>query len=267
MSEETTNKISLVSLPEIPGSVDNAVQNLTDVPTKNIGQTFGDIWYLVFGSISHAADKKRMKYAADLEQYHEDLTHSINQIPESKRLEPSVQVTAQALENSKYCVSSETLRGMFIKLISGTMNADFEPLVHPSFPEIIKQMSENDAHLLMELKRLSHDAPVAEFKEVFNKNGTNIVHFTNAYISDIFKLSLPDCSCSLSSLERMGLVSISYDNYLAKVSLYDSFLTTTVYQNLAKEISSFNRDSKISLTKGLCSITPLGRRFLATCVL
>ena len=26
--------------------------------SKNIGQTFGDIWYLVFGSISQAADKK-----------------------------------------------------------------------------------------------------------------------------------------------------------------------------------------------------------------
>lgn len=267
MSDETTNKISLLNLPEVPDSVDHAFQNLTDVPTKNIGQTFGDIWYLVFGSISHAADKKRMKYAEDLKQYHKDLTQSINQIPENQKVEPSIQVTAQALENSKYCISSETLRDMFVKLISGTMNADLEPLVHPSFPEIIKQMSENDAHLLMELKRLKHDAPVAEFQELFNENSSNIVHFTNAYISNIFKLSLPECSCSLSSLERMGLISISYDNHFTKTSLYNPFLDTTIYKEIEKEISSFDRNSKISLKKGICSVTPLGKRFLATCVL
>ena len=124
MSDE--NKFSLIDLPDIPDSVDNAFKNLTDKPTQNAGQTFGDIWYLVFGSISHAADKKRMKYAQDLENYRQELDQSINSIPEDKKIDPSIQITAQALENSKYCVSSEELRSMFVKLISGTMNKDFE---------------------------------------------------------------------------------------------------------------------------------------------
>ena len=51
MSNETTNKFSLIGLPDVPDSVDSAVKNLTDETTKNIGQTFGDLWYLVFGGI------------------------------------------------------------------------------------------------------------------------------------------------------------------------------------------------------------------------
>lgn len=263
MSDETKNKFSLVDMPD---SIDNAVKNLTDVPTKNAGQTFGDLWYLVFGGITHAADKKRMKYAADLKRYHQELTASIDKIPDDKKVEPSVQITAQALENSKYCVSSESLRNMFTKLISGTMNKDYEPLIHPSFPEMIKQMSENDAHILMELKRKSHTVPVAEFREVFKENGNGIICFTNAYISDIFKIPLEECSCSLSSLERMGLISISFEKHLIEDSLYKPFYETSTYQNMSKEITSFNRNSELSLTKGVCSATPLGKRFIAACV-
>lgn len=263
MSDETPNKFSLVDMPD---SIDNAVKNLTDAPTKNVGQTFGDLWYLVFGGITHAADKRRMKYAADLEKFHQELTESIDKIPDDKKVEPSIQITAQALENSKYCVSSESLRSIFTKLISGTMNKDYEPLIHPSFPEMIKQMSENDAYILMELKRKAHNVPVAEFREVLEENSRHITHFTNAYISDIFRLSLDECSCTLSSLERMGLISISYESRISNDSLYKPFYETVKYVSLKRDLAIFHRNSTLTLNKGICSITPLGKRFIATCV-
>ena len=53
---------SFINLPDLPASVDNAVKNLTDKPTQGIGQTFADAWYLVFGGITQAADKRRMNY-------------------------------------------------------------------------------------------------------------------------------------------------------------------------------------------------------------
>ena len=267
MSDESTNKFSLVDLPNVPSSVDNAVKNLTDTPTKNVGQTLGDLWYLVFGGITHAADKRRMKYAADLEKFHKELTESVDKIPDEKKVEPSIQITAQALENSKYCISSESLRNMFTKLISGTMNKDFESLVHPSFPEMIKQMDENDAHILMELKRKSNRVPVAEYREIFHSDQSHIVHFTNAYISDLFHISMAECSYSLSSLQRMGLLEITYENYLTNNVLYKPLYETSTFKNIEKVISSHNRNSKISLQKGLCYITPLGKRFMASCVL
>lgn len=266
MSNEAPNKIGLINFPEIPDSIDNALNNLTDCPTKNAGQTFGDLWYLVFGGISHAADKRRMKYASDLEKYHQELTKSIDQIPDNQKIDPSIQVTAQALENSKYCVSSESLRNMFVKLISGTMNSNLEPFVHPSFPEIIKQMDEKDAHILMELKSSSGEIPIAEFREELSNDGSFITHFTNAYISTMYKLSLNDCSCSLSSLTRMGLISISYSNHFKDDSLYKPFYETPEYRKISKDIHRYRSNSKLFLGKGICSITPLGKRFIHVCI-
>jgi len=132
----------------IPKSIDNAVQNVTDKPSQAIGTTFGDIWYLVFGGISFTADKKRMKYAHALEQYETELKAATEEIPIDKKVEPNIQVTAQALEASKYCITSDLLREMFVNLISGTMNSDYEKSVHPSFPEILKQIDERDAVFL-----------------------------------------------------------------------------------------------------------------------
>lgn len=265
MSENTTNKFGLINLPDLPESVDNAAKNLTDASTKNAGQTFGDIWYLVFGGISHAADKKRMKYAADLEKYRQELTQSIDQIPEDEKVEPSIQVTAQALENSKYCISSEELRKMFVNLITGSMNRSKEPLVHPSFPEIIKQMDAIDAYILMELKRNS-TTPIANFQEYFKNSHTASDLFENAYISSIYKLPMEKCNRALSSLEHMGLVKLSYTEWISDESIYDQFKQCPIYHSLETHISNPNKNSYLKIKKGICRITPLGRDFINLCV-
>lgn len=265
MSNETTNKFSLIDLPDVPDSVDSAVKNLTDETTKNVGQTFGDLWYLVFGGISHAADKRQMKYAADLEQYRKELSNSINKIPEEKKVEPSLQTTTQALENSKYCVSSSVLRKMFVNLISGNMNSDLEPLSHPSFPEILKQMDEIDAKLLMEFKS-NNQFPIANFLQKTNGETGYKVQFTNAYISNIYKIPLEKCARSLSFLERVGLVKLSYGIYFNDESIYESFKNLDYFKAIEFNLKRFYPNKYLDIQKGICEITPLGIDFINLCV-
>ena len=45
----------------LPESVDNAIKNVTDLPTQGIGQTLSDCWFLAFGGISQLAEKRRIK--------------------------------------------------------------------------------------------------------------------------------------------------------------------------------------------------------------
>lgn len=265
MSNETTNNFSLIDIPEIPESVDNAVKNLTDKPTHSIGQTFADVWYLVFGGISQKAEKCRMRYAHDLECYQKELSESIDKIPDDKRIEPSIQVTAQALENSKYCISSQSLREMFVKLISGSMNKDFEPFIHPSFPEMIKQMDEADAMLLAELKQNSQSA-IANFKMVSNENSSYKLLFTHAYISTIFHVPIERCARSLTSLERMGLVNLKYDTYFSDETVYSIFKSLDLYKTFEVNLKRNIHHSKIEIQKGLCTVTPLGKDFINLCV-
>ena len=90
MSENVT-KAALINF-ELPPSIDNAVKNLTDKPTNNVGQTLADCWYLVFGGISQAANKRKLQYSNDLELFNEELNNKINAIPTNKRIEPDIHV-------------------------------------------------------------------------------------------------------------------------------------------------------------------------------
>lgn len=256
---ETNN--SLISIPDLPPSIDNAIQNLTDKPALSVATTFSDIWYLVFGGISYFSEKKKIKYTHNLELYRRQLESSINKISPEKYVEPSIQTTAQALENSKYCIEEENLRNMFVSLISNSMNSDFQNDIHPSFAEIIKQMSPLDAEIIKVFRKEPSNAlPLGQYLRSTEDTGYRIIMnnvFLNYEASD---LSL--CSLSISSLSRLGLVSILYGTFLADENTYKPFEEHPLFKKFQKDFP----DETVELRKGLVELTPLGRSFTRVCI-
>lgn len=263
MSEETSNNISLVSLPDLPEFAENAANNLINEPTQNIGHTLGDLWFLVFGGISQAADKRRMKYAADLEKYQKELSQKISAIPEEDKKEPSLQVAAQALENSKYCISEPQLREMFVNLISNSMNNRTSNSVHPSFPEIIKQMSPLDAELISSFKKASSQ-PIANFQLKY-KDGRSLILDSYLYF-DLSRCHSYSYASSISSLERLGLLSVVFDRWFSDNSHYEIFSQWSYYQDLKSKHEDPSSGTTVEISKGICSLTPLGHAFVNICV-
>lgn len=182
MSENMENNIGLINA-KMPKSVDKALTNLTEKPTKAIGSTLSDIWFLVFGGIGHLAEKRKLWYAADLEKYNKELQEKVNKIPKERKVAPDIQVVAPALEVSKYCVEKEELRKMFVNLIASSMDSDKITSVHPIFIDIISKLSSTDALL---------------FKAIANES------FDDNCI--IFEASIEQISFSLTILEQLGLI-------------------------------------------------------------
>ncbi len=182
MSEDKKPLIDLV-----PDSVDNAVKNITDKPTQNMGTTFADIWYLVFGGISQAAEKRKLKYAYALQEFEKELKDKTSKIPEDKFIEPDTQIVAPALDSARYCIEKEALRELFSNLISSSMNTDTCEQAHPIFADTIKHLSTNDANLLTELFHCN----------ITHKNGYGKLESSLNYSSMIL---------SLSALENLGLI-------------------------------------------------------------
>lgn len=250
---------------ELPPSADTALENLTNKPTLSMGTTFADLWDLVFGGISYLSEKKKIEYAHKLDLYRKELDDSIKQIPPEKMTEPSIQITAQALENSKYCVGEDELRQMFTSLISNSMNTDFSNDVHPSFAEILKQMSSLDAEMVRLFKKtdnISTGLPVCQY--CFNLDDPS----SFSPLPDHIFLELPDvdfrlCSRSLSSLSRLGIVSISYSRRLTAPNTYEKFSTHPFYLDLKEHLPA---PITLSITKGSVALTPLGLSFVKVCI-
>ena len=256
---------SLIKLLELPDSIDNAVKNLTDKPTQGIGQTFSDLWFLVFGGITQAADKRRMKYAHDLELYGQELSQSIAAIPEENLTEPNIQTTAQALENSKYCIESEDLRKLFVNLISKSMDDRYTQAVHPSFAEIIKQMSPLYAKILKSLDPRDSFPLVDYILRDYSDNSFNTI-ISNVYIPSFSEISLEQACSSISSLNRLGIIKIITDASLVDDSIYESFKETEYYKILSIQTESLNKPKKLEIKKYFGCLTPLGENFFEVCV-
>lgn len=248
---------------ELPPAADTAISNLTNKPTLAIGTTFADLWDLVFGGISYLSEKKKIEYAHKLDLYRRELEDSIKQIPPEKVTEPSIQVTAQALENSKYCIESDELREMFTSLISNSMNTDFSKDVHPSFAEILKQMSPLDAIIIKIFKGSSvNGLPLCQYRlfDILGTQGFQIL-LDNVFLAHPNAYP-PDNSLSISSLSRLGLLETSYDRCITNEDLYVPFRKHPWYKFLQEKFP----DKTVNIQKGVALLTPLGRSFTNVCI-
>lgn len=254
-----------LELNAIPDSVDNAVENLTDELTKTAGHTFSDIWYLVFGGISHAADKKRMKYAHDIECYRQELSSRIRKIPANKLIEPNIQVTAQALENSKYCIESGELRKMFSNLIANSMNSDHADTAHPSYAEIIKQMSPTDARVLKTIP-LNSLIPIVDYVVDDKSKGTHTIRLSNVYLSGLKGLNIFKECASISSLTRLGLLSVDTSTCIYPTTVYGPYSETPFFKKLFDDVRREDPPKKAVIAKYYGKLTPLGQNFVRVCV-
>ncbi len=260
MSEDKT--VNTLFNAELPPSIDNAFKNLSDKPSLTFGNIISDFLDLTLGQISHWNDKARLKRTYNLEQYRQKLATSIDKIPSEKLIEPSIRITAQALEDSKYCISEETLQNMFVSLISNSMNADFVNYIHPSFSEMIKQMSSLDAKIIALFNNKSLPGlPVCQYCVIF-PGITGAPSIPEHIFLEIPKGDIFPNSMSLTSLSRLGLISITYFEYLHDETLYEKFSAHSFY----KALQEYCPIANISIKKGVVRLTPLGRSFVNVCV-
>lgn len=211
----------------IPDSVDNAVKNITDKPTQNMGTTLADIWYLVFGDISQAAEKRKLKYSYALQEFEKELKEKISKIPEDKLVEPDIQVIAQALEASKYCIEKEELRHMFASLIASSMNQD--NYIPPILVNIIRYLSPIDSKILNYMYTLNH-------KKLKYEDLINSLHIDDPEILYI----------ALIELEQMQLI---YNN-----------------SEPLKGTFSYTNIKNVHVSLKYTSLTPLGELLCSLCI-
>lgn len=260
-----SNKLKKSLITTTCKPIANSVNNIIDKPTQNIGTTMADIWYLVFGGISQVAEKRKIKYSYALKEYEDELKEKISKIPSDKVIEPDLQIVAPALEGSKYCILHKELINLFSNLISSSMNKDFCNFVHPSFSEIIRQMTPLDAKNMRIFSQKSY-YPICNYR-VFFKDTSFEDYYKNIFLSNPCEQDLLLQSISISSLERLGLINIDF-NTKVKENKYEFFEHTRLYKQLQEDFLNnvIPRAVKIKVVKGIVELTPYGELFIKSCV-
>ncbi|MFC4025571.1 DUF4393 domain-containing protein [Oceanobacillus longus] len=240
--------------------VTTVATNSSKVPLKNLD----DLWYLAFGKINHLADLKRAKYEVATTQYKNLVAKKVIEIDDNNLQEPPMSVVGPALEASRFYIEEQELREMFANVISASMDKSKSNKVHHSFVEIIKQISPDDAKNISLFREKTHH-PIVKFElNYVQKNGYLILKSNVFYDSCSDIITGDENAASITNLQRLGLVAISYEENYQDKSNYIGFRNSIFYKH---EISLQNPEiSRVDIREGIIRITPLGKAFIDVCL-
>ena len=258
--------VSVSDVTEILDKVTEPANHLLTPVCSSAGQTLADIWDLVFGGFNTYVERKRLTRKKALEDFRDSLDHHVASIPEENLCEPALSVVGPALEASKYYFEEPEIREMFAKLVASCMDTSKTPAIHPSFPDIIRQMSPLDAQNLTYFKA---DLPIVEYQIQKSENGYVTLCYNVFLENDAVNDTIDDIekqSQSISSLARLGLIDVSYGTFLTNEHVYDKFKETSYYKGVLQEIQKQKPSWKLLIENGLASLTPLGECFKQICI-
>lgn len=143
-----------------------------------------------------------------------------NLTPE-KIVEPEPYVAVPALQSISYSMNNSELRELYANLLAKAMYSDTKDMVHPSFVDIIKQLSPNDALFFKHVHELDH-CPLID---VYLRVGINPESktFTENY-NQIDLLTEDIRDISIINLVRLGLLTIPASTQCADETLYESLI-------------------------------------------
>lgn len=145
------------------------------------------------------------------------------------------------------------------------MDDRYAQAVHPSFAEIIKQMSPLDAKILKSLDPRDSFPLVDYILEDYSNNSFNTL-ISNVYIPSVPEISIEQACSSISSLSRLGIIKIITNASLVDDSVYKPFKETEYYKFLSIQTESLNEPKKLKIKKYFGCLTPLGENFFEVCV-
>lgn len=283
--------------------LDKVIENLLEEPSKSLGKTISDLWYLSFGGkIEFAAKKMSIKYEAALEQFAQEIRSAISTVPQNKTVDVDMHTIGLALENSKFCLEIESLRKMIAMLIASSINADRVKYVHPSFSEIIKNLCSDEAMILNTIFKTYrtidnrfHCLKIRYIKDNQVEGGRGIlakkvdkygamncnINKTNSCICetlyDNFSIIGYESKCSfpqeittyLENLARLGIIEIR-EQGLETFSGYERIINNTDLVELLidfynNNFESQNRAIYFTFQKHYFCLTNLGINFIESC--
>lgn len=250
----------------IPESIDNTIRNITDKPSKTLGEVLNAILNCCkpVNRILVKGEMNRINREDHLRTYQAQLCKSIQEIPTDRLAEPNTQFIMGALIDSQYCLEDDELRAMFVKLVTSSVDLATSSKVRPVFSNIIRHITPLDAHNLA-LFRKSRSYPIAQYKyrlKTHSKLMDRNVFLANEEVSDI-----PTQSSSMITLSIFGLVSITYDEWISEDSKYIPFENTEQFIMMKAYANRPDNDiDSVYIQKGIIELTDFGKVFIDVCL-
>ena len=195
------------------------------------------------------------------------VAEKLSETPSSEIIEPKLHVAGPALEALRYTGHEEELSELYANLLAASMDDRTAFKAHPSFVEIIKQITPDEARLL---RYFSTGAPlplITVLNWLENAEGG----FTEELIN--FSMFGGEAGCEhqhltpsyLDNLARLGVIALP-DKLYASPDAYEELEKHPSVAEVKEQINN-QEGSRAEVKKKLVEITSLGKQFMEACIL
>lgn len=191
------------------------------------------------------------------------LEKKLENIDPEKIVEPEPYVAVPAIQAISYSMNSEELRNLYANLLAKAMNYDTKDMVHPSFVEIIKQLSPIDSLVFKTIMERKANPII----DLIYKNEQESTITLNTNICDIDVSSIDLVCVSIDNLVKQSLISIPEDSYYTNEHIYDKLITSQYYITQQRQHPDTSDGYKFTHKKRMITKTNLGESFYKICVI
>lgn len=179
---------------------------------------------------------------------------------------PKARIVVPTLQGASIS-DEQCIRGLYAKLLAGTMDKGRAESVHPAFVKLIDEMDTMDAKVLKKICDINNSIPVARITFTFdNQYLTHVMpHFYSTYfegVGDEYAVSK-----SIENLSRLNLINLfegSVNNFE-----YKNFENAPYVQERFKfaVLNNPGRDLKIKIADYVIQENDFGCQFAKLCIL
>lgn len=196
------------------------------------------------------------------------LEEKYNKIPNENKTEPRTNILGPAVDVLKYNLNEDYIKDMFVNLIGNDLDKTKQSRVLPSYIEIIKQLSAEDALFLKLLKTTNFldnaSIPILRLK-LENKNDYSYIYISDYVICTKLGDYIHIPPIVLDNLLRLQLFSIPAGVFIHNLPDYDK-----TFEKL-KSLPQYNKqnlssDKHIACEKSKLDFTDFGKNFIDICL-
>lgn len=190
------------------------------------------------------------------------LAKKLEKVKSDNIVEPEAHIAVPAIQSISYCMNNVELRNLYANLLANSMNKDMKDDVHPSFVNIINQMSPMDAIIYKIIYESKIRPLITLFFEFDGNKGKDNYLYNVSWIS---QYDYNIVSISIDNLMRMGLIKIPEDKHYVNDNNYAGVRKNTSYSNYYNKYENV-AGGKVAEEKQIILITDYGDLFYKICV-
>lgn len=252
-------------LANAAGKAIETVPDLYDDSLKPTVQESGKILSLIPQTINAALLPLRkwiVNREYNLAETERLLAKKLEHVGEEKIVTPEAYVAVPTIQAISYSMDNENLRNLYANLLAKSMNIDTKSRVHPSFVEIIKQMSPVDAIVFKTIFE-SEITPIIDLFITYSDGGQGFHKYNISWMSFA---SFDNICISLDNLTRLGLIEIPSDQSYTNDNNYENIRKTTDYISIKLELEKMNK-GEVKEKKKYIKKTDLAKAFYDICII